>query len=424
MRRVIVVGAGAAGIFAARRAAEMGASVTLLEKTERIGTKILISGGGKCNVAHAGPVEDVIRAFRRNEAAFIRPACHRMPNTAIMELMADGGLEMITRPDGRVFPEWQTAKDVVAILRRGLDEAGVTVRLKAPVAGLVVRDSRVAGVRLAPRSDRPYREGLVDGEGEVLEADAVVLATGGSSYPNTGTTGDGWPWAREVGHTVVKVRPALAPAYMELAVPAVSGVAFRDVMLRARQAGKVAAEWRGDLLMTHQGVSGPTVLGITRVVAERMAEGPVSLEIDLRPERPADELSAEWLRVAAEAPRRPVESVIPEVAERLRHLVFAAAGVEPATPFSRLAKRDRNRLAETVKRFPLGPVRTVPLEKGECVAGGVALEEVDPRTMASRKIQGLWLCGEMLDIAGPVGGYNLQAAFATGYVAGEFAASG
>lgn len=406
---VVVVGAGAAGILAAWRAAKLGARTLLLEKTDRLGTKILISGGGKCNITHDGPLEDLIKSFRPAEARFIRPSCYRFTNREIIDMLTSRGLEVVTREDGRIFPTNGTAKDVVGILRSYLEEAGVEIRLSSPVTGLVVEHGRVQGVQVGQ---------------ERIAADRVVLSVGGSSYPNSGTTGDGWPWAREVGHTVTKIRAALAPVYMEIeeADPR-AGVALRDVLLKARREGKEIARWRGDLLFTHRGLSGPTVLGITRIVAEQMESGPVDLEADLCPDHPFESLGQVLRDWCAEHPKKSVRGLIdPLVPERLEDEILGAAGIEPSTPAGQLAQRLRNRLVEVLKGWKLGRVRTVPLEKGEVVAGGISLDEVDPQTMRSRICPGLYLCGEVLDVAGPVGGYNLQAAFATGFVAGETAA--
>ncbi|HRK22423.1 MAG TPA: NAD(P)/FAD-dependent oxidoreductase, partial [Fimbriimonadaceae bacterium] len=185
VERVVVIGAGAAGIMASLRAAKLGASVLLLEKTPRIGTKILISGGGKCNITHDGDLEDVLRAFRPNEARFLRPACYRWTNRQVVELFTSQGLDVYTRPDGRIFPVEKTAKDVVAILAGYLARAKVDLRLECPVTGLLRDEAGISAVLT--------RQGPI-----VVQA--VVLAVGGSSYPNSGTTGDGWRWAAELGH--------------------------------------------------------------------------------------------------------------------------------------------------------------------------------------------------------------------------------
>lgn len=386
----------------------MGAGVLLLEKTDRLGTKILISGGGKCNLAHDGPLEEVIRAFRPNEARFIRPACYRLPNLKIIEVFTRSGLEVYTRPDGRVFPLTKTAKEVVAVLEDCLYEAGVRVQYDSPVLEICRDEKGVTGVKT--------QQGFI-------ACRQVVLCTGGSSYPKTGSTGDGWPWASALGHSIVKVRAALAPIYLvRESFCELSGVSLRDVVLKARLGGKEAARWQGDLLFTHKGISGPAALGVSRAVAERMADGEVVLEVDLAPCASFEQCSASLKAWAAKNPRRAIggflEGLVPS---RLEPLVLDAAGLECEAAQS-VSKKALNRLVEALKAFPLGPVKAVPLERGEVVAGGISLEEVDPKTMRSLKCPGFYPCGEVLDVAGPVGGYNLQAAFATGFLAGETAA--
>lgn len=403
-----MIGAGAAGIMAAYRAATLGAKVTILEKGPRIGTKILVSGGGKCNITHDGPIEDVLRGFRPNEARFIRPAVYRFTNTQVVDMFTRRGLEVYTRPDGRIFPVHQNAKDVTAILKRYLDDAGVTVRLNCPAQKILHSGGSVTGALI---------------EGGEVPAERLIVSVGGSSYPGTGTTGDGYPWIRELGHRLVPVRAALAPIYLRTDERWAerSGIALRDVVLKARQ-GKEIARWRGDLLFTHHGLSGPCALGVTREIAER-AGAKTTVEVDLLPDLSFDAASALLNDWVGTNPRKTVRSFIETIVpDRLAADLSTAAGQNDAHVAAQLGAKNRNRLIEAVKAWPLGEVRVIPLEKGEVVAGGVALDEVDPHTMHSLRCENLYLCGEILDIAGPVGGYNLQAAFSTGFVAGESAA--
>ena len=406
---VIVIGGGAAGMLAARRAAEGGARVTLLEKNDRLGMKILISGGGKCNLTHDGPMEDVRAKFRPHEARFLKPSFYRFTNQDFLQILHDRGMETYTRPDGRIFPvEPANAKDVVALLTRYVEEAGVTVRYGTSVTGLVADEGRMRAVQVGA---------------ETVRAERVVVSTGGSSYPATGTTGDGWRWLSALGHTLAPLRAALAPLYLAEAAPEWSGVALRDTVLRARagSGGKEFMRWQGDLLFTHKGVSGPTALGVSREVAER--EGASAVEADLAPGLTWEELQTELRRQARDNPRKTVGALAaPFVPARLLEPLLQAAGVPGETRGAHLTAKALNKLVTTLKGWPLGTVRHVPLERGEVVAGGIALDEVDPQTMRSRLVEGLFLCGEVLDIAGPVGGYNLQAAWSTGWAAGEAAA--
>ncbi|MBL8060350.1 MAG: aminoacetone oxidase family FAD-binding enzyme [Chthonomonas sp.] len=404
---VAVVGAGAAGIIAAWRAASLGAKVVLLEKTPRIGTKIMISGGGKCNLTHDGSLEDILRAFRKNEAQFLRPSFYRFPPASFLKIVFSRGLEVYTRPDGRIFPVHQTAKDVVRILTDVIEEAGVEVRLDCRVMGLLIEAGRVIGVET---------------EFGPLKADKVIVAAGGSSYPNSGTTGDAWAWLRTLGHKVTPLRAALAPIYLH--DKAYSGLALRDVFLRGRSAGKEIARWRGDLLFTHQGISGPCALGVSREVAEAMEKGPVAFVVDGWPDETFESLREELIAEAKSSPHRLVRTHLEAKApERYAERILDQAEIGTGTKLGTLGKKQRNQVVEFMKGLPLGEARAVPLEKGEVVAGGVELSEVDPKTMESRVVSSLFLCGEVLDIAGPVGGYNLQAAWSTGFVAGDTAAT-
>ncbi|MCG9894655.1 MAG: aminoacetone oxidase family FAD-binding enzyme [Fimbriimonadaceae bacterium] len=446
---VVIVGAGAAGIFAALAAAESGARVLLLEKTPRIGTKILISGNGKCNIAHDGPIEEVLKAFRPNEARFLRPSVYRMPNREILRIFTDRGLEVYTREDGRVFPTHQTARDVVQILRDRLDEAGVALCLDTPVKRILHDGGRVVGVETDEPTGRSsatrgsagpawgakalLNEVLAERDSggrplgaRTIDCSKVILAVGGSSYPNSGTTGDGYPWVLELGHGMVKIRGALAPIYLALEESPVeghSGVAIRDALVKLRSGGREVQRVQRDLLITHQGLSGPAALFVSRVAAEEMERGDCRVEVDLLPSARPEQVQEDWIEAGRRNPHGRVANRLTELLpESLIEPFLRSAAIPTETLLGRLGKKERNRLVEALKGWNLGRIRAVPLEKGECVAGGVPLDEVDPRTMKSLRCEGLWICGELLDIAGPVGGYNLQAAFATGWAAGESAA--
>ena len=409
MTEVLVIGGGAAGMLAARRAAECGARVTLLEKNDRLGMKILISGGGKCNLTHAGTMDSLRAQFRREEGRFLKPAFYRFSNSDFLQILHARGMQTYARPDGRIFPvEPANAKDVVSLLTQHVLDAGVSVRYGASVTGLHVQNNALRGVQVGD---------------EFLPADRVVVCTGGSSYPATGTTGDGWKWLPDAGHSLVPLRAALAPLYLHEAQTDWSGVSLRGATLRARATseGKEYARWTGDLLFTHKGVSGPTALGVSRDIAERDHVG--AIEADLVPDTSFEDLRARLQAEARAQPRKTAAALVaPFLPARLVEPLLAAANVDPSTRGAYLPAKAVNKLASTLKGWPLGAVRHVPLERGEVVAGGVPLAEVDPQTMQSLVMPGLYLCGEVLDIAGPVGGYNLQAAWSTGWVAGEAAA--
>jgi predicted Rossmann fold flavoprotein len=408
---VVVVGAGAAGIVAAGRAAELGKRVVLLEKNDRLGMKILISGGGKCNLTHDGTMEELRAKFRPLEARFLKPAFYKFTNQQFLTILHRRGLPTYVRPDGRVFPvEPADAKTVVGVLSDYVRNSGVVVRSASPVVALALLDSlfkiTIAG-------------------GEELLAKRLILSVGGSSYPATGTTGDGWRWAREMGHKIVPLRAALAPISLVDAHPEWSGVALRDVVLKARDGkrGKEFVRFSGDLLYTHKGISGPVTLGISRDVAEHMAgdtQAAPFIEADLLPSMAFEKLRDDLRASAAENPRRATSALITgRLPARLLPHLFALSGVDPELRSGQLPAKALTRLVTLLKEWPLGEPSSVPLERGEVVAGGIALDEVNPQTMESLIVPGLFFCGEILDLAGPVGGYNLQAAWSTGYVAGS-----
>lgn len=406
---IVVIGAGAAGIFAACRAAEERVRVLLLERNRRIGTKILISGGGKCNLTHDGPMEDILHAFQPAEARFLRPSLYRLPPQSVLDRLQADGIDTTVREDGRIFPSTGNARNVVAAMESWLHRLGVTLQLGARVNAIDADDGKVTGVQV---------------DGRHMPAAHIVLATGGASYPATGSTGDGYRFAAHLGHTIAPIHAALAPIDTTPCPPAGrAGIAIRDCLLRARTGSRELARHRGDVLFTHRGVSGPAVLAISGAVAEASTNQSVDLLADLLPDQPYEALQAELAAFAARNPRRRVlafvESIVPH---RLAPDILTAAAVPADCTCAHLHRDMRNRLVATLKGWSLGEVSCVPLERGEVVAGGVSLDEVDPQTMRSRVMSGLYLCGEVLDIAGPVGGYNLQAAFSTGWIAGETAA--
>ncbi len=407
-RKVLVVGGGAAGIMAAITAARAGAEVHVYEKTDRIGTKILISGGGKCNITHAGPMDSLLRAFRRNEATFLRGPFYRFRNEHILEMLTNRGLKIYTREDGRIFPEEGTAKDVVRILQTYLQESGARLHMNAPVEGIESAAGQVSAIIVG---------------GERIRGDSVILSVGGASYPKSGTTGDGYVWAKQLGHTIVPVVAALAPIETLVDGPRIKpGVSLRNVILRAKLNGKELDRFRGDLLFTHRGVSGPAVLEVSRAIAERWQDGTHTLEVDLLPGLSFDQVLAEAQGFKANYPNQYLRSMVDNVPSAVVPAIFTEVGIDPTLKNQAISKKQVNKFAQIVKGWNIGSVIEVLFDKGEVVAGGVSLDEVDPSTMESRVLPGLYLAGEILDVAGRVGGYNLQAAWSTGYVAGNSAA--
>ncbi|MDL1891533.1 NAD(P)/FAD-dependent oxidoreductase [Sphingobacteriales bacterium CHB3] len=407
---IIVIGGGAAGIIAAWKAASHGARVLLLERNNKLGIKLLISGGGKCNITHAGPMEEVRAAFVPHEARFLKPSFYKFSNDDIVRMMEDAGVTTYIRPNGRVFPVSGNADDVVNALAGYLKKAGVEVRVKARASEVLRREDSVRGLRIG---------------NETMDSEHIIIATGGSSYPKTGTTGDGFEWARALGHTIVPVRPALAPIGVEPKLLSDwRGVALRGGCLMVFADGRKLTEWRDDILFSHEGITGPAALEVSRVAAEAMQSHDVELRFDFFPQKNFNQVDDELNRLVLSKRDRMISSLLESwLPNRLVPAVLQSVGVDAAKRGHVLTREERRKIVQLLKDWKLGNVSAINIERGEVTAGGVALDEVDPKSMRSRKVKGLYLCGEVLDIAGPVGGYNLQAAFSTGFVAGETAAT-
>lgn len=415
---IAIVGGGAGGIFAAlaaRRAASDAAvnvDVHLFERNPRIGIKILISGGGKCNITHAGPVEELLREGfpRKNEQRFLKPAMYRYTNENVLALLARHGVACHTRENGRVFPDSGRAEDVLAAFEEELRLAGVILHIK----------SRIESIE---RADKAWKI-LYNGEESTNQA--LILATGGTSYSKTGTTGDGINFAAKLGHSIVPIRAALAPIYLKQSpVQEVVGIAFRNAELYVVQSserssfGKILEIARGDILVTHRGLSGPAVLAISNAACVLLEQSPISIEANLLGS--SEQITRDLLIEQQQSrPQQQISTWLEEVLpNRFVPFVMSQADVIKERRWNALTREERGRLTSALTRYSFGPVSEIPLERGEVTSGGVALGEVDPKTMMSRRLPGLFFAGEMLDVAGEIGGYNLQAAYSTGWVAGE-----
>jgi hypothetical protein len=407
MANVMVVGGGAAGLVAAWRAASLGHRVTLLEANGRLGVKLRISGGGKCNITHEGPPKALLAAFSKEQARFLRPSLHAFDNGAVLDLLRREGVETYSRENGRVFPLDRpgSAAAVVEAIETLARRAGVAVRTGARVTALEGGAPRLEALAL---------------DGERLQADAFILATGGASYPETGTRGEVLGWLRGLGVPGRPWFPALAPIPLQRPRPGWEGVALREGELRlcAGPEGRRLGSFAGDIVFTKAGISGPAALELSQATEGARRDGGAFLAYASRLEPPEAVDSA--LQAEARTNPRLLASTWLQrhLPERLVEPLLLEAGLERAPMLKDLSRPARRSLVALVTALPLGEPQPVPLARGEVAAGGVSLSAVEPKTMALKGWENLRVCGELLDIDGPVGGYNLQAAFSTGYAAG------
>jgi hypothetical protein len=412
---VLVIGGGPAGLMAAAAAAEQGAAVTLVEKGDRVGRKLAISGGGRCNVTNNKDPEDLIRHIPGN-GRFLYSAMAQFSNRDIIAWFEKLGVRLKEEDDGRMFPASDSARTVVSALSNRLASLGVRVLLGEPVERVLYDNGRAVGIRLK--------------SGREIPGKTVIVATGGRAAPHTGSTGDGYRWAEEAGHTIVPLYPTEVPLTSSSSVirgRLLQGLSLRGVSLTVWDGkGKPVVTHRGDMIFTHFGLSGPAALRCSQFVVKEMAKTgspTVRLTVDLFPDDSGPALMDRLARLAAAEPRKSVKTLLRTMLpDRLVPVVLDRAGIGETRLWSETGKAAREALVAELKRFALNISGTLPLEKAFVTGGGVNLKEIDPRTMQSKLMAGLFFCGEILDIHGYTGGYNITAAFVTGRCAGRSAA--
>ncbi len=403
---LIIIGGGAAGLWAAGTAAQRGRRVLVLEKNNKAGVKILISGGTRCNLTHHCEVPGILAAFAGSQGRFLKPAVHQLPPAAVRAELGREGLATKVEPSGKVFPSSDRALDVRDALVRRLTTAGAQLR-----CGVAVQDLR--------RSENDtWRVLLTDAE---ISAKKVLLCCGGLSYRQCGTTGDGYAWARQAGHTLVATAPALTPLVSPASwVHRLTGVTLDDVTAKISTGSKSPKdprlESRGGFLWTHFGCSGPVPMNVSRYVSVLDQPQQASLQLDLLPHRSSSELQACF--DPARQGRRQVAKVVQTLVPRsLANCLLERAEVAEGTTLAELTNRGRRSLLADLKQLSIPLSGTRGYAKAEVTRGGVEKKEINPHTLESRVAPGLFLAGEIIDLDGPIGGYNFQAAFSTGHTA-------
>lgn len=433
-KQIIVIGAGAAGMMAAGRAAELGAGVNLLEKTGQPGNKILISGKTRCNLTNAKNLDDFIAMFGPN-GRFLYGAFHRYFRDDLLAFLRHYGVETKIERGERIFPASDDARDVVEALERYISDHGVELRTGVRVTEVKTDYGRVTGVK----TDKGF-----------LPASAVILATGGSSYPETGSNGDGYRLAAGLGHNITSLRPALVPLVVREVQRAknMQGVSLRNIRLTAYQCsadeidpsltpntdfGRGISDKRppwpviesrmGEMMIAHFGIGGPVTLLMSLTIVDALEKGPVSVSIDLKPALDEKLLRQRLQRDFDQHSKRSYRNILKGLLPRKMVDPFVQmTGVPPDRPGYQITGEERESLLLLLKSLRFNIRGPLSIASALVTAGGVSLKEIDPRTMASRLVEGIYFCGEIMDLDGDTGGYNLQAAFSTGYVAGESAA--
>ena len=419
---VIIVGAGAAGLMTAASAAARGRRVLVLEKNRKIGVKILMSGGTRCNITHNCDSRGIAEAFGR-QGKFLRSALAALTPEAVIQKIEALGVQTKVESTGKIFPVSNKAIDVRDALVQLATDAGANILTEQPVRKIAT---------IGPDDDQRF---VVHTEAQNFTAESLVITSGGKSYPGCGTTGDGYAWAQKFGHSIVPTVPALAPVASNVEwVNALSGITIEDVELSVfpvppKRKQKPLDIRRGPLLFTHFGFSGPTIMNLSRAiarfeVAEPSEDKPDSLVIrcDFLPNTKAEELGDRFRHQQQKAGKQTVlQSLLPELPRRLIESMFDRAQIPHDQKNAELSKKQIQSLTEALKRTECPVQGTLGYKKAEVTAGGVSLSEVDSRNMQSKLHPGLFFAGEILDLDGPIGGFNFQAAFSTGWLAGESA---
>ncbi len=403
----IVIGGGPAGMMAAGRASEQGTRVFLIEKNKTLGQKLLITGKGRCNFTN---VDYDIKAFAEKfgkNGKFLYAALHKFDFEDIKRFFKKQGVNNKIERGGRVFPKSDQASDILAALQRYLEIKGVQIKTNMQVRKFVLAGNKINKIILA--------------NGEELRADKYIICTGGKSYPGTGSSGDGYKWLAEMGHTIVPPRPALVPIIVkEKWTKELEGLSLKNVDISIYQNGKKADSRFGEAIFTSNGLSGPIILDMSKKIGEVLEKGEVELRIDFKPALSFDVLDKRVQRDFQESSNKIFKNSLDDLLpKKIIPVMLTLSGINPLKQINSVTKEERKKLLHLLKEFKLNIASTDGFDNAIITTGGVSLREVDPQTMQSKIIENLYLAGEILDLDGPTGGFNLQECWSTGFVAGS-----
>jgi len=405
----VVIGGGPAGMMAAGRAAELGAKVVLIEKNEILGKKLLITGKGRCNFTHNEfDIRKFAEKFGRN-GRFLYSALLVFGVGEVIDFFASRGVKGKVEQGNRIFPEEGNAQDILNVLVKYLAKGKVSILLNSEITGFKQEKGEISQVLLGDHK---------------VKAGKFIICTGGKSYPQTGSTGDGYRWAEQLGHTVIPPVPALNPVKTsEKWVKELQGLSLKNVSLKLFQNNKKKDERFGEMLFTHFGVSGPIVMDMSKNIGKLLENGPLKLILDLKPALDFKKLDKRIQRDFEKFKRRMFKNSLKGLLPlSMIPVIIKFSGIEPDKQVDHISREERNKLVHLLKELELTPTGLLGFKWSVVTSGGVALKEVNPNTMGSKKVENLYFAGEILDLDGPSGGYNLQVCWSTGYLAGQSAA--
>ena len=405
MSKILVVGGGAAGMMAAVTAARRGKNVLLLEKNEKLGKKLFITGKGRCNLTNSAEVEELFNAVVSNPK-FLYSSFYSFTNDQVIGFFEELGVKTKVERGGRVFPESDHSSDVIRALEQEMKRLGVRISLGTEVKEILTEDGRAKGVRLS--------------SGRTIAADAVIVATGGISYPSTGSTGDGYRFARECGHKVTDLSPALVPMEVkEWYAKELMGLSLCNIGIRITDGKKKLYEEFGEMLFTHYGVTGPVILSASSIVGKKLKEHPLTLHIDLKPALTEEQLDKRVLREFEANHNRQFKNAVDSLfPAKLKPVAIELSGIPEEKKVNEVTKEERLHFVRLIKDFSMTLTGLRGYHEAIITKGGVSVKEIDPGTMESKLVKGLYFAGEVLDLDAVTGGYNLQIAWSTGYLAG------
>lgn len=405
MRKIIVIGGGASGIMAAIKAAENGASVTLLEKMPQIGRKLRITGKGRCNLTNAADISEVVKNIPGN-GKFLYSALKSFSPIDTVNFFESLGVKTKVERGGRIFPASDDASEVMDALTKKLATLGVEIKTNSPVKEILAENKKIVGVKVVDK---------------IFKADDYILATGGASYPATGSSGDGFKFARRLGHTVTEILPALVPLEVEEDfVRDLQGLSLKNVRVKLLADSKKISEQFGEMLFTHFGVSGPIILTLSGQAVKLLAAKKfVELEINLKPALTPEQLDARILRDFEKFRGKIVKNALIDLLpSKLIPIMLDLAYLPEEKRVDEITLVERRRLIEILRGLPLTITKTRPIAEAIVTSGGISIKEIDPRTMRSKVVENLYIVGEVADVDGFTGGFNLQAAWSMGNAAG------